>query len=84
MENTDTVLLTFSETLEGLKADKTYARKGWNGKNLTVKLMSALEDRFNGYDFNPFFIIINSDSSVINPWVPSVSDILAEDWYEVI
>lgn len=84
MENKDVELLNFSEVLKGLKLGKTYARSGWNGKGLSVKLETGLEDCFNGYNFNPFFIIINKESTFVNTWIPSISDLLAEDWYEII
>lgn len=69
--------LNFGDALNVLKAGGKVARKGWNGKGMYVKL-----DKGGDYEFseiNPFFIIKNVKNS-FNTWVPSVSDLLAEDW----
>lgn len=69
-------LVDFSKALAGMKEDKAYSRKGWNGKGLFVRLAHEQESLF----IKPFFVIV---SLVTNTWVPSTSDLLAEDWYEV-
>ena len=72
--------MNFGQALEALKNGEKVARKGWNGKGMYVKL-----DKGGDYEFSelyPFFVIKNILNS-FNTWVPSVSDILAEDW-EVI
>lgn len=71
-------LINFSLVLDGIKEGKLYRRKGWNGKGLLVRLEK-------GVDYiQPFFVIVNTETGVVNTWVPSVSDLLAEDWEEVI
>lgn len=72
---TEVKLLTFSEVLEGLKEGKKYQRNGWNGKGLYVSI-------HNVPGIKPFFIIVDSVRLITNTWVPSVSDLLAEDWIE--
>lgn len=84
MENADVKLLTYSEVLEGLKAGKAYARSGWNGKGLSVTLVRERTIAIHGFALQPFFMLLNSNEKTANTWVPSVSDLLAEDWYEVI
>lgn len=69
--------MDFSWALRMLKAGKKVARGGWNGKGMHVEMC-------NGKDYSismiePFFVIKNVKNS-FNTWVPSVSDILAEDW----
>ena len=70
-------MFDFSVALELLKQGKKLARTGWNGKGLYVEL-----DKGGNYQFSeilPFFVIKNSLNS-FNTWVPSVSDLLADDW----
>jgi hypothetical protein len=83
MENADVQLLSFSEVLVGLKAGKQYARKGWNGNGLSVRLTTDKGIVICGYVLRSFFMLFNSNDMSANTWVPSVSDLLAEDWYEV-
>lgn len=69
--------MNFGEALDGLKSGQKVARTGWNGNGMYVQLN-------NGGDYElseilPFFVIKNVKNS-FNTWVPSVSDLLAEDW----
>lgn len=67
--------MDFSEALINLKQGKKLKRKGWNGKNLFVQsYKSAI--------CGDMFAIINTATlpNTINSWVPSVSDLYAEDW----
>lgn len=87
---------TFSEILEFLKDGFQVRRRGWNGKGLSVAMqlgyaeVLANEHTINAFNLqegdtvkvNPYFQIKDANN-VLNTWVPSVSDILAEDW-EVI
>lgn len=85
MENTEVRLLTFSEVLNGLKAGRKYQRRGWNGKDLYVQLHGSLPAVTLTGDpkyIDKFFVIVNGER--VNTWVPSVSDLLAEDWVEVL
>lgn len=65
--------MNFSEALINLKKGNQLKRKGWNGKNLYVR---AHKSDFYG----DMFIIINVATKTTNSWVPSVSDLYAEDW----
>lgn len=82
--------LTFSDALIYLKRGNRLARAGWNGKGLCVYLINEttsveFEDNYDGFNLQatiqPYFVIISGDTA--NTWVPSVSDILATDWYIV-
>lgn len=69
--------MDFGKALEVLKNNKKVARSGWNGKGLYVQI-----NKGGDYDFSellPFFVIKNT-LNLFNTWVPSVSDIMAEDW----
>lgn len=72
------------------KVIRKFARKGWNGKKLHVQIHGSIPTNHvelgngeNAY-IDPFFVIVNKESGRVNTWIPSVSDLQAEDWYEVI
>lgn len=75
--------LSFSAALVAAKAGYTIRREGWNGAGLNVCLFRPRED----WDPTtvPFFVIINPPTHATAPnlrssWVPSQTDMLAEDW----
>jgi hypothetical protein len=86
--------MNFSDALKELKNGKKLQRSGWNGKNLFVYLVSGGDykvqmdcikpyaDNNGCVHYEPYFAIKNVKNT-INTWMPSVSDILANDW-EVI
>ena len=86
--------MNFGLAVEALKLGKRVARKGWNGKDMFVYLVSA-----NAYPaqtgaakayfgegalvpYNAYMAIKNADETV-STWVPSVNDVLADDWQVV-
>lgn len=81
-------LLNFSDALNALKDGVNVARKGWNGKGLSVGLQVPDENSkmtlpylYLNYPSTP--ASETAPSNHINakvPWLPSQSDILAEDW----
>lgn len=77
--------MNFSQALETLKRGSKISRAGWNGKGLRVEMNFGFKIDGQGNDGNetrdiqPFFTIF-SPPSRYNTWVPSVSDILSEDW----
>lgn len=86
---------SFSDALISLKAGKPISRSGWNGKGMFVYLVPAnsypaqtkVAKKFFGEDalvpYNAYLAIKNVDGTV-STWVPSVNDVLAEDWSEVV
>jgi len=83
--------LSFGDALIALKAGKKVARTGWNGKGMFVYLVpansypaqtEAAKSVF-GEDglvpYNAYMAIKNVDGTV-STWVPSINDVLAEDW----
>lgn len=72
--------MNFGQALEALKQHKKLARQGWNGKGLYVQLNPARDFEFS--ELESFFTIKNVRNS-FDTWVPSVSDLLAEDWHVV-
>jgi len=69
--------MNFGNILEELKTGKKVVRNGWNGKGMYIQLNKAMDFEFS--ELCPFFTIKNVRNS-FDTWVPSVSDLLAEDW----
>jgi len=67
----------FGVALEYIKQGINVCRKGWNGKGLYVKLEKGGDYEFS--EILPYFVIKNTSNS-FNTWVPSVSDLMADDW----
>jgi len=70
--------MNFGEALELLKQGKAVNRKGWNGKGMHVILCKL---------YTPDNIQVNNDCLLLfnvtrryNTWVPSITDLFAEDW----
>lgn len=90
----DGIQMNFGEALEVLKAGKKIARAGWNGQGMWAVLQKGYPDGIginkNTSDatglpfgtvckFRPYFILKTAQDDFAH-WVPSGSDILAEDW----
>lgn len=81
----------FSVALGRLKAGKALYRKGWSGTGIFVyavpensyPVQTGAAKEFFGENamvpYGPYFAL-KSASGVVNTWVPSVSDLFAEDW----
>lgn len=74
--------MNFSDALESLKKGSRLFRDGWNGKGLFVQAQFPDENSKMG---NPYLYI---DATALggerNPWVPSQTDLFAEDWHRII
>ena len=62
----------FSDALRYLKRGCKVARKGWNGKNMHIE-----KKEIDGVEV---FLTITGPTGRVNTWVPSISDLFAEDW----
>ena len=72
--------LPFSIVLESMKRDGTrWEREGWNGSNMWVTMQRP--DENSKMDLPYFFM--NTVTGDYVPWVPSVTDLIADDWFEV-
>lgn len=69
--------MNFGQAVAVLKAGGKVARIGWNGKGMYIEMVKGGDFRFS--ELLPFFVIKNVLNS-FNSWIPSISDILAEDW----
>ena len=67
----------FDVALQKLKEGKKVAREGWNGKGMYVQLNGGIDFGFS--ELNKYLVIKNVRNS-FDTWVPSISDLLAEDW----
>jgi len=83
--------LTFGNAVEAIKEGFKIAREGWNGKNMFVflvpgQMVLAQTEAAQAYfgaqliPYNPSMVIKNVDNTV-SSWVPSVNDVLSEDWF---
>lgn len=78
--------MNFGDALEVIKLGGAVARSGWNGNGLTVR--SQIPDAYSKMTM-PYLYIEYPHSDKTNagdrcPWVPSVSDIMAEDWKTIV
>lgn len=75
-------MIDFGMALQCLKDGCKLERAGWNGKGLYVMMVSKTYlQSMQGLalEMKPFFVIV-AESGTTNTWVPSISDIFAEDW----
>jgi hypothetical protein len=69
----------FGEALVALKDGEQVARTGWNGQNMYVEMQVPDKD---SKMRRPYLFMRPVDGDLV-PWVPSQSDLLAEDWETV-
>lgn len=73
----------FGVAIRMMKNGAKVCREGWNGKGQHVYVT---KDTFIQHDSDPFygvepcFILFNAQGKWQPGWVPSTSDVLAEDW----
>ena len=78
---------TFGHAVELLKTGFKLARKGWNGRGMYISYVDPKEwnsselERPWDEDLKPRpWIGVKTVDNEYMPWVPSQSDVLAEDW----
>jgi hypothetical protein len=72
--------VTFSGALEALKKGLKVARKGWNGKGLSVRIIYAGNALCHGENMKDCFGLSDGKGGIQPGWVPSTGDCMAEDW----
>ena len=83
--------MAFGVAVDALKAGKSVARAGWNGKGMFVYLVPAAgypartgiaKAHFGDGALVPYaaYLALKNVDGTVNTWAPSVSDALAEDW----
>lgn len=79
--------MTFEGALYALKAGKKVMRAGWNlnrmreGNPDPKMYVEAQRPDEHSKMGRPYLFIVPSEDSRV-PWVPSQTDLFAEDWYE--
>lgn len=73
-------LFDFGEALRRLKAGKRVARAGWNGKGMWLALQRP---DAGGKMTLPYIYMKTADDQLV-PWLASQTDMLGEDWLEVV
>ena len=77
--------MDFGNAIRELKNGKSLYRKGWNGKNICIKLMKVSDS----LDMTQDYIYIDTTDLKTNnrdapkskvPWLASQTDMLADDW----
>lgn len=86
---------TFSTALEGIKAGQKWQRKGWNGKGMFIFLVPGSEftvsrppllgiyEAGTEISYRPHIDMKDAQGRVV-PWLASQTDMMAEDWQEVL
>jgi len=83
--------MTFGLAIEAMKMGHKVARTGWNGKGMFVFLVAGSTFTVNRAPLLDFYpagteityrqhIDIKGVDGSISTWVPSIGDVLAEDW----
>jgi hypothetical protein len=72
--------MNFGQALEKLNHGEKVARNGWNGKDMCVEkvVLQIMNDNLQFID-NPCLILKNVHGK-FNTWIPSITDLFAEDW----
>lgn len=71
---------TFEGALAALKAGRSVARNGWNGKGMFLTLQILDENSKMKRPYIYITIYITPDADYVIPWVASQADLLADDW----
>lgn len=78
--NASTGEMDFGLALDSIKGGRKVARSGWNGNGMWVKLQKPEE----GSKISLPYIYMRTVHGDLVPWTASQTDILADDWLEVI
>ncbi len=70
----------FGEALKRLKAGKKVGRAGWNGPRQFLELQRPDEHS----KMTLPYIFITTVQGDLVPWLASQTDVLGEDWFEVV
>jgi hypothetical protein len=83
--------MTFGQAIEAMKAGQKVARSGWNGKGMFVYYVpansypvqtGAAKSHFGEGAMVPYnaYMAIKNVNETVSTWVPSVNDVLSDDW----
>jgi hypothetical protein len=83
--------MTFGQAIEAMKAGQKVARAGWNGKGMFAYYVpansypvqtGAAKSHFGEGAMVPYnaYMAIKNVNETVSTWVPSVNDVLSDDW----
>jgi len=67
---------SFGWAIEEMKIGNSVCRRGWNGKNMWIKLQ--VPDEHSKMTL-PYIYMKTADAKLV-PWLASQTDMLSEDW----
>lgn len=70
----------FGAVLKGLRQGKRYTRLGWNGVGMYIELQVPTPES----KMTLPYIFMSTPNRDLVPWLASQTDMLAEDWSEVV
>lgn len=88
-------MFDFGMAIELLKKGKAVSRTGWNGKNMflyhvpanrypaTTEIGREIAAEDGCVDYGGYIAMKTAQGNVV-PWLASQTDVLAEDWQEVL
>ena len=83
--------MDFGEALKILKKGGRVCRKGWNGKGMFLFLVSGASFDREAVPGEPFpelvldtICVKTAQDNIVMGWLASQTDMLAEDWEEVV
>lgn len=71
--------VNFSVALIAVKAGRSIARQGWNGKDMYVELQNTTPDS----KMQLPYLYMKTAQGHLVPWLASQTDILAGDWFVI-
>jgi len=83
--------MTFGQAIEAMKDGQKVARSGWNGKGMFAYYVQAnsypvqtgaAKSHFGEGAMVPYnaYMAIKNVNETVSTWVPSVNDVLSDDW----
>jgi hypothetical protein len=83
--------MTFGQAIDAMKAGQKVARAGWNGKGMFAYYVpansypvqtGAAKSHFGEGAMVPYnaYMAIKNVNETVSTWVPSVNDVLSDDW----
>ena len=76
--------MDFSQSLKIAKSGGAIRRAGWNGAGLTVKMAAPDDSAMLPFLFIEYPLTAKTTPGAKCPWVPSQTDLMAEDWDVVV
>jgi len=87
-------VMNFGQAIEAVKLGKRVHRAGWNGRGMFVYYVPAArcpaqtgvtKEFFGESAMVPYaaYLAIKNVNDTVSTWVPSINDVLAEDWQVV-